>query len=665
MTRRALLLAALSLSLGSSSGGDAAKRETVVRSVPGRESLVLHVLDAGSGQPLPARVVVRDRDGKLAGSYYRELPGLFTAEDGALELPLAPGRYTLEAYHGIDTVSQARAFEIAPGSKVDARVFLEPWVRLRELGWANGDGHAHLYTDVKHDDAMAAAVRRICRAQGVDFICACQGWAGYGDNDWKEGYARHSDAAFQLQYGAEMPKYRTGHTFWYGLSSTHGYFQPAMDETYENAYYQAPTGTDWTFETLPFPDVPDLELVARLRAAEDAVALVPHPTSWWWQPRGQVEKYTTNVAVSLPAGILAGGVFDGLVTMGYDRDHYFYEDLWFHLLDEGYRLPPVGELDGGYSPDDRFYYGRVRTYLKVGAETSRAALVSAVRQGRTFVTSGPIVLADVDGRYEVGDAVPADGNDHTLRIRAFASGRSDDRLSYIVLFRNSRVHKVWDLRAGAPRRFEDRLALRETASAWYVLKAYGRDAPRTPEQLDVRAVVDAIVAGRFEGALNDADVCLTSPFYFRRPGEPVVPAPLQSHVRLRVVDPDGQEPVRGATLGVRVLGRTIATHAMPDGRAELRVPANAVLMLEAPGRPTLHRTLYLDFPPMRERIERLASGRWLERFGGRQRLHPGQVPWQAFDLSGTRADLTEVDWTLPWRTNERDPLWTGFEERFR
>jgi hypothetical protein len=239
------------------------------------------------------------------------------------------------------------------------------------------------------------------------------------------------------------------------------------------------------------------------------------------------------------------------------------------------------------------------------------------------VTSGPIVLAELDGGYEPGDVVPADGKTRALHVSAFASGAHEDWLSYLLLFRNGRIHQLWDLRQSAPRRFEARVPLRESDPAWYVLKAYGRTA-RTPEQLDVRAVVDRITAGTFEGPWpGDSEVALTSPFYFRRPGTPADPPALVSRVRLRLVDPSTGEPVRDATVRVRLGGRVADRRDAVDGSAELPVPLRAVLVLEAPGRPTLYRTLYLDYPPQRERLERLASGRWLDAYGGRERLRPG------------------------------------------
>ena len=635
-----------------------------VRIVEDGTGLTGQVFDAATDRPLPARVVVRDEAGKVVATRYEHLPGVFTADDGTFELDLAPGAHTLEVFHGIDHLSERRSFEVPGRGGVEARVRLEPWVRLRELGWVNGDAHAHLYTDAKRDDPMLATVRRICRAQGVDFLAVCQGWAGYGDDDWKEGYAAFSDERFLLHYGAEMPKYRTGHTFWLGLESTRGYFADAMDETYENEYYQVARNPEWSFDTLGFPSIPDVELVPRLKEAEDAVALVPHPTSWWWQPRDGVEKYTTNVAGHLAFSLLSGGLWDGLVVMGYDRDHYFYQDLWFHVLNEGYRLAPVAELDGGFDAATRFYYGAMRTYVRAGRDRGMPGIVEAVRAGHTFVTSGPIVLASVDDRYQVGDVVPADGAPHLLRIQAFASGDRDDHLTYVILFRNGRIHRLWDVRESRPRSLEEAVSLRETASAWYAIKAYGRNSDRPPEALDVMAVCDAVARGRPGPALpKESDVCLTSPFYFRPEGV-ADPPPLRSHVRLTVLDPESGAPIGKGTVAVQLLGRTIATHELGEDALELTMPVNALLVLEAPGHPTLRRSLSLDYRPYRDLLERLATGRWLDAHGGRERWQPGQVPWEAFFLDEARAALADVEWTIRLEPNERDALWPRFERLF-
>ena len=183
------------------------------------------VYEFESGEPLPARIAVRDTSGKYFNSSYDKAPGFFTGEDGSFEEKLAPGKYEMDVFHGIDRLSQNFTFEITEKQGIEAKIYLHSWIDLKEQGWINGDGHCHLYTDIKADTAMAALVRQICRAQGVDFVCAAQGWAGYSDSTWEQGYHQFTDENFILHYGSEMPKYRTGHTWWLAQTSTAGYYE--------------------------------------------------------------------------------------------------------------------------------------------------------------------------------------------------------------------------------------------------------------------------------------------------------------------------------------------------------------------------------------------------------------------------------------------------------
>ncbi|RPH90347.1 MAG: hypothetical protein EHM72_19235, partial [Calditrichaeota bacterium] len=221
------------------------KRDTLSTGLSG------HVRDAHSHRDLPARVVCRDQNGVVHGGYYKNhVEGFFT-QDGYFQIPLPPGEYDVEVFHGLDYLSQSRRIVIVEGQVVKQEFNLDQWLPLRQLGWVNGDGHAHLYTDRRCDDEMLATVRTICLAQGVDFLCTNQGWAGYDDEHWRHGYDKFSDSDFKLFYGAEMPKYRTGHIWWLGLESTHGYFSAAMDSMYENRYYKSSDMPHWDFNHLP------------------------------------------------------------------------------------------------------------------------------------------------------------------------------------------------------------------------------------------------------------------------------------------------------------------------------------------------------------------------------------------------------------------------------
>ena len=622
------------------------------------------VTDAETGKPLPARIVLENQDGNVFGSYYKKYPGFFTAEDASFQFDVSPGQYSLKVYRGIDYLSQSHEIQVLENQTVQMAVALEPWVPLRELGWVNGEGHAHLYTDKHPDDDMLGLVRKICVAQGIDFISTNQGWGGYNDDNWRKGYAKFSDKKFLLHYGAEMPKYRTGHTWWLNLKSCRHFFEAAMDTMYETGYYQSPVGERWQFKDLPFPNIPDVELIPRFQKAENAVACIPHPTSWWWQKRENIEKYTTNVCEYLSFSLLSGGIWDGLVVMGYDRDHYFYQNLWFSVLNSGYRMTPLAELDGGYGENNKFPYGSMRVYYQVGDKMSMANVAEALRKGRTFITSGPIVFADLDDKYTAGDVIPADGKKHTLNIDAYASGEQDDYLSYIVVFRKGKIHKLWDVREEKSRHIKKELEITETEQAWYVIKGYGRDAWQNPDNLDVMAVCRQIQEGTFKGEVRrENSNCMTSPFYFR-PKSLSDPAPLQSDVSLTLVHPETLLPIKSATIDLLLNGRKIERLDVKNGKISFKMPVNAMLKISSEDLPTIRRGLYLDYPPHQKLIETFASGRWLDQNNWKEILSPGQVPWEAFQFEKTRETLSHVDWTIEMEANERDGLWEDFETLF-
>lgn len=70
---------------------------------------------------------------------------------------------------------------------------------------------------------------------------------------------------------------------------------------------------------------------------------------------------------------------------------------WYRYLDAGYRLPLVGGTD---KMSAGIPLGQVRTYARLapGAALTFEAWAAAVRAGRTFVTSGPLLELRVEGR---------------------------------------------------------------------------------------------------------------------------------------------------------------------------------------------------------------------------------------------------------------------------
>jgi hypothetical protein len=419
-----------------------------------------------------------------------------------------------------------------------------------------------------------------------------------------------------------------------------------MDTTYENQYYQSEQGTEWKFQTLPFPQIPDVEIVNRLKKSDGSLAIAAHPTSWWMQKRGDVEKFVTNVACNLSFGILSGKIWDGVVAMGYDHDHYYYQNLWFNILNKGYRMPAFSELDGGLGKDDKFYYGSMRTYFHIDGAFSVAKILAAAKKGNSFLTSGPIVMADIDNKYRIGDIIPVNNRKHILHINAYASGEADDYLSYVVVFRNGKIFKVWDIRQDKNRKFSDTVSIDEKEKSWYIIKVYGRRSWKDPANIDVMAVCEKRI--KAEPVDGELDVAFTNPFYFRksRDNDPSV---LQSKVHLTI------SPAKEGTIDVLDGGKKIKTIKVRSGKADFVMPVNGLLKFNIKGHPVLYRSLYLDYAPHRNLIEKLASGKWKEDYD--DIFNPGEVPWNAFNFDKTKSMLSQVNWHIELKENERDRLY--------
>lgn len=515
---------------------------------------------------------------------------------------------------------------------------------------------------------MLRQVRKICLAQGVDFISACQGWAGYNDSTWKHAYSVVSDRRFRLLYGAEMPKYRTSHVWWLGLKSTLDNFGNLIDSTYEVQYYQSEQNADWEYAWLKFRSIPDLEVISRYAKTQGAMAVVAHPTSYWWQQRGNISKYTTNVASNLSFGLLSGNPWGGMAVMGYMSDNYYYQNIWFNVLNQGYLMPAFSELDGGYPRDNKFWYGSMRTYF--GIDTALTSdpieqITGAARKGRTFVTSGPIVFADIDRKYGLGDVIRASAESHELNIEAYASGDASDFLTYIVLFRNGKITHLWDLRTNRPRRFTTSYKLSEKDDAWYMVKVYGRDTWENPGDLDVLAFCrnSEYSATRKDFPGGKRSVAFTSPIYFRRKNEPQ-PAPLIARANLSVVSPATGKGVRKCTVDIFVAGEKIGTARLSGGKGRLRFPVNAQLKITDEGHEPIIRSLYADYEPYLAIQERIANGQWMAENNWKNTLNKSHVPWEVFQFEKTKKTLSRVHWEITLQPNERDGLWPGFEALF-
>jgi len=171
-----------------------------------------------------------------------------------------------------------------------------------------------------------------------------------------------------------------------------------------------------------------------------------------------------KLSYQLPADV-AQGKIDYLEVMGYS-DHHITAGIWYRLLNLGFRLPAGAGTDAMANYASlRGPIGLVRVFLDTRGERTPAALRDALKEGRSFVSNGPLLGLTIDGRGP-GSVLPARGK-FPVRV-AMRSPVAVDRLE---LVQNGRVIREFPL-AGDRRRFDWSGDLTLAKGGWVLLRAY-------------------------------------------------------------------------------------------------------------------------------------------------------------------------------------------------
>ncbi len=415
----------------------------------------------------------------------------------------------------------------------------------------------------------------------------------------------------------ETPKGRFGHMWWVGYHADeppwHDY-----DQDFDRWMLHRSVPGDDSAEPMPYTRRPYTQIVAIQRGA-GALGYWAHPTSWWRDGQG---RFITNIASELPAHLIAEGFADGMVVMGYQAYRPAYLALWHKLLDAGFRLPGVAEMDVGLSCESTWQRRGQRVLLNqlwLGEGTGRPAvdeLTRAFASGRLVASSGPVLDLTVDG-HAMGQVAPSGGDvTHQVELTACAAD-GDQRLGRVEL-RGPGEELLWageDLPGGRLR-----LALPGMRQRGYVTaRAFGA------------------VQGKAEGGRHGpAQVAISNPVYFHPPGEGFE-KPMPTRVRVAAGD---DSPFAGATVRFETAGGELLEKGRltRDG-AEVTMPAHGrVTCVDQDGR---SRTLYLITANERlMEVQRyLYRGRFLRDFPNSA---SGVVPPEAWRLEDYRRAMERV-----------------------
>lgn len=416
---------------------------------PRRTWVHVTVQDGTSGRPTPARVHFRAPDGRYLPPYgHRHEVNTNWFEDYGADLKLGStqyayvdGRFQIELPVGDVYVEVSKGFEyrplrrkltIAPGQR-ELTLTLERPIDRRSQGWVTADTHVHF---ISPQTAWLEA-----QGEGVNLVnLLASQWGDLFTNvgDLTGGPSGVSRDDTLIWVGTENRQHILGHMSLLGTRGDPVF--PMCASGPGESYLGDPTWTSLA------------EWSDRARAQEGLV-VVPHfPDPY------------CEVAADIVLGKI-DGVEIRYFTPTLD-DYHMGE--WYRYLNCGYRVAAVGGTDKMFAG---MPVGGVRTYAHLGdGELDFANWSAAVRAGRTFTTSGPIIGLSVDGKA-VGDEIRLPAGGGTLAVEAWAESVLPFHTLQVVV--NGRVVASED-REGDARRMTLETGLRLERSSWVAARCVSR-----------------------------------------------------------------------------------------------------------------------------------------------------------------------------------------------
>lgn len=411
--------------------------------------------DAGGRLPIPSpgAVTIRKFD-DLTRTYLLPATAIWPHDnrfvfyiDGRYRAQVPVGRYQLVATKGIEYRMLSETVEIRADETTHRTYRLKRDVDMPDKGWYSGDVHIHSVRQHQQD-----SVQLLAQTRGEDLHVANILQMGnvaqtyFSQHTWgKEG--RYQRGVHMLVAGQEDPRTMTlGHTIHLNLE-----------------------------EPVRFPDdYLNYHRVFEAVAAQRGISGFAHASGGLL---GTVEGMTMQAAF----GLLDFGEVMQASEIG--------TDVWFALLNLGYRFSPAAGTDYPYID----HPGAVRSYVETGPDYSVDAWFTGLEQGRTFVTNGPILDLTLSG-HAMGSEVRV-GNGDPLNVSASAVLNPDiGTLVRLELIKHGEVIASESSEEGA-----ENLTLRfsEPAqeSAWYVVRAHGQRPGHAASITAITAPLYVVVDG--------------------------------------------------------------------------------------------------------------------------------------------------------------------------
>lgn len=335
----------------------------------------LNVRDASGHPIIPSRGMVRF-DGENGLTYFYS--------SGTLELEVPSGEVTVQVARGFGAVPQTVTRTVPAGGSAVAEVRLqELWVPQRS-GWYSGDHHFHLNYGGQFDLAPGDLEGPM---RGEDLDVGTPMLANLHNRFENQDQWTQSSLGARPMFGfaQEVRSHFLGHV---GLIGTHDLFWP------------------WTwgpgYEAYGRDDRTNAEALAAGRG-QGGLGIYVHPVS------GQTDPFSPQGLGAIPVELVADAVlgdFDLLEVVCLWSNSIGTTELWYRLLNAGLNVMPSGGTDAMTDLHRTMALGTTRVFVRPEGAMSWPSYLAALKAGRSFVTTGPLIDLTVGGA-KPGDVLPA------------------------------------------------------------------------------------------------------------------------------------------------------------------------------------------------------------------------------------------------------------------
>lgn len=337
-------------------------RITVVdeRGMPAAARIYLTAADRRAYAPngVMQRMILADRKQAAPGDCYFHTEGSF-------ELPLPAGETRIEVIKGMEYLPVVKTVAVAPDGVTEIEIKLTRMAEMAREGWYSGDVHVH--GNLFAQDVIGPRdVLAVAKAEDLNVInvlpCNDPRTTQISDSQYFTGGPDPvSDGRHIVYYNEEMRNDLYGHVGFLNLKT---FVEPA--------YF------GWPHSPFPY-DYPGNYPQAAAAKEQGALVTYVHP--------GLPSEFPVDIAL---------GLADTIDVMSQNNER-ITTPLWYRLLNCGFKCPASAGTDSFLNIPYHLVPGAGRVYVKAGEKFTYENWIQAFKQGRTFVTNGPLLRFTFNG----------------------------------------------------------------------------------------------------------------------------------------------------------------------------------------------------------------------------------------------------------------------------